>query len=94
MSIIRTTGWIVGSFAVAMTVAGAAQAHDGDGEWHHRHKFRDRVYVVEQPVQVVRPSVVYVRQPPVVYAPPPPAYYEPVYQAPRAPSLNINIPLR
>jgi hypothetical protein len=97
MSIVRMTGWIVGAFALTMTATTAVQAHDGDGEWHrHHHKFRDRYYVVE-PVQVVRPSVVYVRQPPVVYAPPPVTYVEPVYAAPvyrSAPSLNINIPLR
>ena len=99
MSIAWMTALTVGMVSVGTVLATAAEA----GEGHHRHKFRDRYYVVEQPVvEIVRPPV-YVRRPPpppavyrappVVYAPPV-AYYEPVYAAPSYPSLNINIPLR
>jgi hypothetical protein len=87
MSIAKKAGLLVAVIGIVATVATAAEGGEGK-------RYRSSYYVVEAPVRVVRPSVVYVAPPqPVVYAPVP-VYYEPVYAAPAYPSLNINIPLR
>jgi hypothetical protein len=99
MSLAKKAGLLIAVIGAAATVATTAEG----GKGHRKHYRGSPVFIVEQPVRIVRPAPVYVVPAPVIYAPAP-VYYEPMYprydryerydRYPSSPSLNINIPLR
>lgn len=96
MSLARKAGLLVGVLGAGAMMATSVEAGEGRGKRYRGSP----VFIVEQPVRIVRPAPVYVAPAPVIYAPAP-VYYEPMYprydrydRYPSSPSLNINIPLR